>query len=524
MTLMWAVSSVKGTNEMENLVIRGIAVMFLAITSLASPTWLYELDRHRTGFSFRLGFARPVSTLKLVAVPMIFAVMAATFCYVVPALLFGWMQGNTVPIFGPVLVVASLVIGFIAVTWSPTTVVGKVIGFMALAMVAVALVIVHFRQYDAEPVLMAMGRPEYYALAWYEYLALLLVVGVAFAVTLVAVERQRHGDTWNTGWFAKGTQVLVPAKVGTPCGQPFRSPFVAQCWYELRRQGPPVLTISVIAPLLLFVFACIVPLMDPKVDGAGYAWLVALLLCPFVYQLVGADGAVGLQRRQGAVFYSTFDGSRAMSNDHLIGTKLLVIGACAFVGWLLMVLAAAFHALLTGDEQTWLEIGSVLSKCMSDLPAYWWLVGASNALLLYISSTSVLLAFALWLPLHGRLFISLAVVGYLHVMLAIWDAEHGWTLWYLWTAYGYLAAVAIVAGCIFALWRAFVAGSLGGRLFAGAFCLWGIYVVSAISLYLRLAVDQAIPLAALVLGAALLLLPLATTALAPLALASHRHV
>jgi hypothetical protein len=50
-----------------------------------------------------------------------------------------------------------------------------------------------------------------------------------------------------------------------------------------------------------------------------------------------------------------------------------------------------------------------------------------------------------------------------------------------------------------------------------------VYVASTLAVVVRVWPQVTVPNAAVVLGAALLLTPLAETALAPLALASHRH-
>jgi cell division protein FtsW (lipid II flippase) len=82
---------------------------------------------------------------------------------------------------------------------------------------------------------------------------------------------------------------------------------------------------------------------------------------------------------------------------------------------------------------------------------------------------------------------------------------------------------AIIAGCVFALRKALRAGFLGQRLFGGVCFLWLVYVSSTVALYLKASPAIAIPLPAVALGISLLLVPLVTTAIAPLALASHRH-
>ncbi|MBI2477359.1 MAG: hypothetical protein HYV60_01515 [Planctomycetia bacterium] len=108
-------------------------------------------------------------------------------------------------------------------------------------------------------------------------------------------------------------------------------------------------------------------------------------------------------------------------------------------------------------------------------------------------------------------------------MLAIWDAKHDWALRYFWIADGWLVTVVMVIGSGLALQRALTSGYLGKQLFACMFCLWAIYVSTAIAMFLKAPSGVSIPPVVIALGAASLLVPLASAAIAPLALASHRH-
>ena len=61
------------------------------------------------------------------------------------------------------------------------------------------------------------------------------------------------------------------------------------------------------------------------------------------------------------------------------------------------------------------------------------------------------------------------------------------------------------------------------RGIAGGLGLWTIYVSSTLALYSRAEPAAPVPAVLIALAGALLLVPLATTAFAPLALAAHRH-
>jgi hypothetical protein len=522
-------SSMDDFSEPQIFVVRGIVVLVLTLSSVFSMTWMKELESEnkQSGFSFRLGFTRPISTIGLVAVPMIFTVVAAVVCFILPASLFGLLLGVPMPIVGPATAIACIVVCFVATSWSPTTTIGKSIAVVMLLIGnGVALFLFHGGRDDPDPVLLAIGKPGYFDFAWFEYAVFLGLSTIAFLLTIFAVDRQRHGDRWEivrpraAGAATRGNP---SGTLGSAAAKPFSGPIAAQFWYEMRRFGNRLLLFGVSFPLMVFVLIRTVLWFDPDRNGAPIVSLFALAVCPFVYQLIGADGAIGLRRKQGATRFSAFDATRSMANDQLIAVKLLVIAACSLIGWLIMGLAVGLHAVAYGDGQAWARIGATLSQAVGDVPVYWWAAGIANAALLYISSSSIFLAFGLWLPLYRNRFAFTVALLYIHLLLASWDAANGWPLRYYWLGCGYLVSVAIIGGCVFALRKALSAGYLGKRLFGCAFCLWVIYVSSTVALYLKLAPDIPIPLVVTVLGFSMLPVPLASTAIAPLALASHRH-
>jgi hypothetical protein len=109
------------------------------------------------------------------------------------------------------------------------------------------------------------------------------------------------------------------------------------------------------------------------------------------------------------------------------------------------------------------------------------------------------------------------------VLLLAWDANHDWWFRHLWSAYGYLFAALIVVGTGLILKKAFLAGFLGERLFTTSFVLWLVHVCLSVTMYRNGAADISIPLAALTLGGSMLLLPLASIVVAPIALGAQRH-
>lgn len=497
----------------------GMSIGILVAMSIASPLWIVEIDRTVLGFSFRLGFTRPVTTTTLVAVPMLYTIVTSVFCYLLSASLLGWFSGTSMPLVAQATIVASMVTCFVAATWTPPTHAGKAMSLLTVGILMIGCSLLFHSQHNTStPMLYAMGDPEYFNMGWQHYAVILAIPLLAFVVTVRAVDRQRHGERQRIGTRRRLIFAATPKRL-----PPFRNRFTAQCWYEMRNCGLAVFLGGLVVASLVLTFVSIVSRLDPGWDAAPVVWLVALVVCPFVCQLIAADRALGIRRKHGAISYSSFDATRAMSSDRLIASKLLVIAACSLVGWSSMAIAAGLHSILADNWHLWGRIGEAASRLVGGVPVYWWVAALLSTPLLYISSSSILLAFGLWAPRHGKSFSTVAIILYAHGILAIWDANHDWMLRYLWTACGYTLAVVIVAGCLITLRRASAAGLLGKWLFGSAFCLWIVYVVLMISLSLNVESADKFPLAAIVLGGSLLLVPLAATAAAPLALASYRH-
>jgi hypothetical protein len=520
----------RNSGEATVQVLCGIFIMFSTATSAFSQSWRNTFETNHIGFSFRLGFVRPISTTQLVAVPMVFIVMVSPLCYLLPALLFNWLISITgyqqsVPLLGPSLLAACVAACLVAVAWTSTTIVGRAFGLVAFGGGLIAsLAMYHLHVDPSEPLIIAIATPGYFDFSWYEYAAFILLPVIAMCVTVVAVDRQRHGDRWQfdrVGQWWRKLSIPTPASDGRH--QPFRSPLAAQCWFEMRRFGFKLLILGVFVPLIPLAMVTLGTLAFPGREGAPWFWLIAIGFCPLVYQMIGADGAIGLKYRQGSLQFSAFDATRAMPNDQLIAIKLLMIALCSLFGWLWMVLATGAYAVMAGEVQWWVQLGQTFSASVGDVPVLWWIAGGCSLVLLYISSTSMLLALGMWIPLRPGVFMFSLVAGITHMVLAIWDAKHGWSLRNIWTAEGWLVAAAIVIGSGLALRKALTSGYLGKQLLVWTLCLWAIYVSTAIAMFLKAPSGVTLPPVLIAIGAAGLLVPLASAAIAPLALASHRH-
>lgn len=520
-------------------VLTGVLVMMLIAVAVSSQSWILQLDRSQSGFSFRSGFVRPVSTLALVAVPVVFMLASAIVCFVVPAVFFDWLMDTPVPLWGPLPMICCATVAFTAASWSPGTIGGKLTAVISLATGATVLILMAHRG-QTEPWLMAMGRPDHFQLAWPCYVLMFATAGVAFVVTVHAVERQRHGDdSWLAGklqWLLQGlpgrrvarTNVEQESAVATTTllasGREFRSSVMAQFWYEFRQYGRRTMLIGALAPLAVAVIVGGNALFNPRGE-APVVWLIALVVCPIVFQIIGIDGAVGLRPVRGVLVHPVFDALRPLSSVRLMEIKLIVVAASSLAGWMCMLLACCLYALVTGNFAVWLQAVGTFAGILRDAPWWTWGVLVSSAGLMLIGTTSLLMALWLWMPFHPRIFGSLSATGFVGILLLSWDARHGWTLAPFWMTCAYLVPSVMICGCLFALWRAGQSGMLQTRLFAVAVAVWLMNLAATAIALQTLAPGRQVPLPALALPTAVLLLiaPLTATALAPLALNQHRH-
>jgi hypothetical protein len=500
----------------------GIFVMLSMGMSLFSTAWLNALDNLHTGFSFRLGFSRPISTAQLVAVPMLFAAVVSPICYLLPAIAFRLLMGVQIPLVGPAMLIACVVVCLVSVAWSPTTIVGRSIGLLAfISALVAALIAMHSQRAHLDPFLLEIGMLGFFDFAWPDYLAMFMVATGALGITVMSVERQRHGERWRieslSRWW-RGLSITLPRRQ-----QPFPSPLSAQCWYEMRGFGVAILILGALSTSILFVIVAVKSHLSPDWVGAPWIWLFAFVLFPLWYQMVGVEGASGLRWKQGAVKLPAFFATKPLRNDDMIAIKLLVIASFSFVGSLSTVLAAAAHVLIVGDWPLWKQAAHTIWPSAAEIPVHWWIAGLACAMFLLISSTSIALAFRLWFPLHRGLFVCVLFALALHFLLALVESKSDWSLRYLWIGYGWGLTVAIIVGSVLAVRTALTSGFLGKRLFAWSLCLWAIYASTAVAMFIKLAPQLSVPFTLIVLGFASLLIPLASAAIAPLALALHRH-
>lgn len=508
---------------------RGVVVCVASISSWLSMAWIRELDRESTGFSYRLGFARPVSTSRLVLVPIAFGTAISLMCYLLPTALFILLSGVSLPVLAPMFFSGCTSIWLTAATWSPTSLVDKIVAMLlTFALVAVLLVIYSAnRGYDA-PFLLAIGRPDYFQFGWQHYAGLVALTSAAICGSVISVGWQRSGG--NLSLSEPVAAFVAGLFSGSSAGKPFRNRMAAQVSYEFRRCAPPVLLLGLAAPILLSLFGRLMILMYPEAanqdtiwQGEPVLWLIALLFSPGLYQLLGAHGTVGLRRVEGVWRYSAFDATRSLSNGQMVAVKLIVVAMCSIAAWSFMWIGALLYMKFGGNGEIGSRVSAGAVQLIGDVPAYWWFLALCIATMSYISLTSVMLAFGLWMPLYPRVFVGVSVFAYAHIGVAMYDKEHGWRGAGWWTAYAYLLAAGVTLACLFAMWKALRDRAISVQTMGWLIVLWSVYATATIALASKSPASDSLPAAATAIALATLLVPLAATACAPLALGAQRH-
>lgn len=495
----------------------GIFVMMAIIASSFSHLAQNTFEDDGSGFPFQLSFTRPISSLRLVAVPMVLLVFATPLIYLAAASFFNAVMGASAPLLKPSLLVLNGASCLLAAAWIPVTRKGRAAMLMACVIVfGVAAVSFHYRHEHSAPFLMLVGTAEYFRFSWWHYLLLIGVPICAMGMTVLAVDRQRHGESLGFRWHRTRS---IARRSGERAA--FGSRYRAQVWYEMKRFGSRVVFASLFAPLLPLILVHYVPRFDPDWEGSALVWMVAILLCPIAYQIAGTQGAIGLIKNGRVWKYSAFDATRPLPIEHMILIKILVIALGSLIGLGWMTCVASADSYLSGDWVHWrFEIDSLIAR-LSSASWFSWLTAIFSLALAYFGTTYWLLAVGLLMPLHPGKFLALMTLTIFHLVLALRDEHHGWQLAPLWAAYGWILAFGIVAGTFYVVWKALGSGFLSFRVFAIVIVVWLIYVMTTVTFARDLAYRPPAP--ALALGVSSLLLPLAASAIAPLALASHRH-
>ena len=483
-------------NEVATLLTVPMTIAFFYLVGVCTHGLSGDLSARESIFPRRM-FALPVKTAALAGWPMLYGVAASAMIWIVARLLAHWVGGDSrLPWLWPALLFAAWLAWMQALTWMPYGLrnlrVIAAIGCL-VAVDAIALLAIYLRSSEATMVaILAPQIPLAYLVAWY------------------AVGRARHGEVpdWS---FSRGASTRRERG-----DEGFPSASRAQAWFEWRRHGwtLPSLVGAVVPFELLLLFI-------PGNDTAGivFAILILVMITPPILALLAAP-AFGS--------FTTFAATRPLSSVALVAAKLRVALVSTLVAWML---SAAFSALA-------LVMTNTMSVVVEQLRAIVDFSGVPHGIALLafplvalVASTWKGLVQSLCIGLTGRLWIiRSSVLVVFALLVALWPLAYVFgrseaARFFVWDNLPWIVAGLVCAKLAGASWvavRLYVGRVVTNRMLVIGAATW---LAAVVALYAFLEWLAGAPIYAFyfVAGIAILFMPLARVAAAPLALAWSRH-
>ena len=282
-------------------------------------------DGYKPGFPLYLLYSRPVSTVTIVCVAMVYDAISCTALYLVSAALLMFAFGQSLPLLSMALFLVSYHLACTCIQWATRS---RVVQWGASIVVGWPMFFL-LRNEATAPAQLDFSRGAN------ALMIVLCIVSIGLAVAGVA--RQRRGDSVAATPQPKGTSSGYPDwlvnLIRFTC--PTTSATKAQLWFELRSSGLPVLMIGLVAALLILLLCASGRYFSGSRPFAIFVAAMSLLAMLFS---LGAN-AFGIRQRQGRRFANTFELTRPVGTAQLAGLKLLVRSAC--VGLALLVVGTS---------------------------------------------------------------------------------------------------------------------------------------------------------------------------------------
>ena len=402
-----------------------LAMILLVLPHGAPWLSLGRLNGGRPGFPLSLHYTRPVRTVAIVGLPMVYLTAMSSAIYLVSAIVLRVTSGYAFPLLPVAAWIGALAVVYLAAGWSTRNLAIQLLVVMYAITKALGLAMQRLTSVEIPdtydwpprlwPTLFDFPRSDY---AWIALISL-----ASFAVTVAGVTRQRRGDGLVGVRSAQrdGFWNRLVSLFRVPC--PTSSATWAQVWLDVKSNGWPVLTIGVtFAIVILLVSAVSGPIdaawnADPAVSCPieECFWVRAMppLFTPlslFVMLCLGGN-AFGIRRRQGRTYVSAFEATQAHGAAQLAALKLLVKSLCVLAALIAIGVSAWISMALLGDAvfiQMWgvplNSQRSVLNDAVAALTGYEQLslvVVAVAGVVIWVAAFAVL--GALWTRYPRRL-------------------------------------------------------------------------------------------------------------------------
>ena len=474
-----------------------IALYFLAIFSFGFGG---DFAARQSMYPPRM-FTLPVTTSALAGWPMLYGTLAMAALWLVTRLLGAWPADVDVPVLWPALLGPAVLAWTQALTWMPYPLRGlRVIVTMLWLTVIDAVVLTALELKVPEWMMIAILAPQ---------------VPMAWVVARMAVKRARHGNLWRTGNPACPDEE-ADRQDCLSSTRPFPSAAHAQTWLEWRQHGRslPAL-VAILLPFELAMF-----FLFPDTPQIVFEMLVLIALSPpllAVFVAAAVSGGV-----------TPFLATRPMADAALIAAKLRVTIASTLIAWLLVLIAVPVALKLSGAWTLVAEFARGVAAVVG-LPRA--IALALLALFALIASTWKQLVQSLCIGMSGREWLIKGSVFAALVVMAIglplvdWIFTDRAAMAALWNASAWILAALVCVKVSLGAWIAMRLHDrrlLGERALVKAATAWSL---GALALYGALAwIIPPMMIRTSTLGlVAILVIPLARLAAAPLALDWNRH-
>jgi len=447
----------------------------------------------------------PVRSRALAGWPMLYgtATMAVTW------LLATKLLAIEVPLFRPALALAAGLAWLQALFWLPMGL-PWIRPLVAVVLVSVLVIIPG-----------AYASSETVILTW-----LAVQLPVAYWVAVVGVSRSRRGDTPDWRWPAgrmRGLSGRSPRR-----RKPFASPAKAQCWLEWRRYGVAMpVALAVIAPFFVILIA-VTRLVPDLATNSPFRSPMALLLLPPWVSMAFSMGFGELTEKRKDRGVSGFLATRPITSAGFFRAKLDMATRGVLAAYAVMLpiaLATAFFTGAFGEIDAWWQL--LVTRFSPWEAALIVLLGAVGLLV----GTWLILIENMLLGLTGRPWVmgAVAAMGFpligTAILLGLWIYRHPEHHDALLAAVPWLVAALAGTKILFSRWTLRAARRRGLLTPKAVRRLAGVWLAGVLGLFAVLCWLVPSDLAPwyLLAPCAVLVLPLARIALAPLAVAWNRH-
>jgi hypothetical protein len=434
---------------------------------------------------------------------MLYGTIAMAILWFAMRLASVWPSDVAVPVIWPALVAASLLAWTQALMWMPYPLRGMRVGITVLWLATIdAVVMVALHLKASEAVMLAIVAPH---------------VPLAYLVARYAVARARRGDV--PDW-----QSSLPAIVRPLRREPFSSAARAQLWFEWRQYGRSLPWM--VAMVLPFELALLFPFSDTP-ELIFELLVVVASTPPFMAAFVAATAAK--KRAAGdAHGVSPFVATRPLTNGSLIAAKMNAMIGSTLAAWTLVLIATPIALQLSGAAPVVIQRLHRLVEVM-EMPRAIAIVLLTVAALL--ASTWKQLVQSLYIGISGRewlvkgsVFVAVTFLAVL-LPLTVWISRSHKAMAVLITNFALIAAVLVCLKLSAAVWiavRLHDERLVSGRMLVISAVAWDL-VVFALYGSLVWIVPLVLVSNHVLALIAILEVPLARLAAAPLALAWNRH-